>query len=98
METIKELAHGLDQLITEKWDEYVKLSDEFNSFSDKHITSEDREYISKIFYRMQDLFNDLSYGFNVIIYRHNHAVNACNSWDLFIETLKKAGAIEQNAE
>lgn len=95
---IKELVNQLEEAITINWDEYTKLNEEFNKYTNRELNEEEGEAVKHLFMQIHDKFNELYVVFNFIAYRYQSSCNAVNGYNEFIERLKKSGNIRENEE
>lgn len=91
MEIIEKLTNELDVEITRVWGEYVDLYNDLDKYRGKPI-EDNFEAVNIIITALQEKFAILHPAYHFIAIRHDHVANATNSYNDFIELLKKAGA------
>ena len=96
--TLQELAKELDNGIVSSWDQYLALNSELDKYRGQIIDESNSAQVNDILTKMQDTFKELYPALYFITYRHQSATNMIASYNDFIETLKKAGAVEGAAQ
>ena len=92
MELIQKLTNELDVEIGRVWEEYLLLHSELDKHRGKQIEDTNVGEVNRILKDIQEKFSALYPAYNFIATRYQYATNAVNSYNDFIETLKKAGA------
>jgi hypothetical protein len=92
MELIEKLTNELDAEINRIWSEYLDLHEQLNKFNGELIDGDNLETINKLLKQIQDTFGLIYPACHFIAVRHQFVTNAVNSYQDFIETLKKSGA------
>jgi hypothetical protein len=96
MEVIEKLTNELDVAITSTWGEYIELHKELDSHRGKPIDDTNMDDVNSILKEIQEKFALLYPAYHFIATRHQHVSNAVNSYNDFIETLKKSGAKQED--
>jgi hypothetical protein len=94
MKLIEKLTNELDVEINRVWQEYIDLHTELDTHRGKPIDDMNLEEVNKILKAIQDTFASLYPAYHFIATRHQYASNAVNTYNDFIETLKKSGATQ----
>jgi enoyl-[acyl-carrier-protein] reductase (NADH) len=97
MDAIKKLVTELDQQIAKTYDEYVQLHEELNPHRGKPIDETNLQEVNRILKEIQEKFSQLYPAYHFIAFRYQQAINATNSYNDFVETLKKVGAKEDSS-
>lgn len=92
MEKIQKLTNELDLEMNRVYDEYVSLHKELDLHRGKPIGDTNLAEVNRLLKEIQDRFASLYPAYHFITARHQYATNAMNSFQDFIEVLKKAGA------
>lgn len=95
MELITKLTNELDVEITRVWNEYLDFHDQLNAHRGKPIQDTNIQQVNDILKGIQDTFSMLYPAYNFIAQRHQHVTNAVNSHNDFIESIKTAGAKQE---
>lgn len=95
MNLIEQLTNDLDMAINQAWDEYIKLHEELDTHRGKPLSDTNLPEVNRILGDIQEKFAQLYPAYNFIATRHQYVTNAVTGYEDFIETLKKAGAIQQ---
>lgn len=98
MHKIERLTKQLDKAITELHDEYVKAHEELNKHRGKPIDETNLAEVNRLLKLVQEQFAQLYPALHFINSRYQYAVNSTNGYNEFIETLKKAGAQQNESE
>jgi hypothetical protein len=94
MELIEKLTNELDAEIGRVWAKYLDLFTELDEHRGKPIKETNLHEVNRILKEIQDTFALLYPAYHFIAVRHQHVTNAVNSYQDFIETLKKSGAVQ----
>jgi len=97
MDLIQKLTNELDIEMNRVYDEYVSLHKELDKYRGKPMDN-DLEEINKLIGEIQNKFASLYPAYHFIAARHQYVNNAVNSYNEFIEILKKAGAREDESK
>ena len=97
MELIDKLAKELDAEVNRVWSEYLDLHTELDKHRGKPIDDTNLVRVNELLKEIQAKFAVLYPAYHFIITRHEYASNAINYFNEFIETLKKAGAHQDEA-
>lgn len=92
MENIKNLTMELDTEMNRIYSEYVDLHEELNQYRGKPIGDTNLDEVNRLLKEIQDKFAQLYPVYSFIISRNEYATNAINSYNEFIDLIKKAGA------
>lgn len=92
MELIEKLTNELDTEINRIWAEYLDLHKELDTHRGKPIDDTNMDEINRLLKDIQAKFALLYPAYNFIAHRYQYATNAVNGFNEFIESLKKAGA------
>lgn len=98
MELIQKLVNELDLEINRVWDEYLALHTELDSHRGKPISDTNLPEVNRLLKEIQEKFAVLYPAYNFIAVRHQYATNAVNSYNDFIDTLKKSGATTEETK
>ena len=91
MSQIEKLTYELDQEMIKVYDEYLQFHKELDVYRGKPIGDHVDE-VNRILAEIQQRFVWLYPAYHFIAMRHQSANNAVNSYNEFIESIKKAGA------
>lgn len=94
MELIAKLTNELDAEISRVWSDYIDLFKELDIHRVKPIDETNLEEVNRILKEIQDTFAAMHPAFHFIAVRHQSVENAVVSYNDFIETLKKSGAMQ----
>lgn len=89
---IKDAVNAFDTALTTTYNEYVKLHEELNPHRGKPIQDTNLNEVNRLLKEIQEKFVDLYPALHLIATKHEFATNAVNSYNEFIEIIKKAGA------
>jgi hypothetical protein len=92
MELIERLTNELDTAITQAWGEYTDLHAELDKHRGTPISDTNLEELNRILKDIQDTFAALYPAYHFIATRHQYVSNAVTQYNEFIETIKGAGA------
>jgi len=95
--SIEKKVNSLDKEITQIYDEYVKLHDELNKHRGKPLTETDLPEVNRLLGEIQNKFAELYPALHFIASRIQFANNSVNSYNEFIEIIKKSGAKEDQS-
>ena len=91
-QTIESIIQKLDALLTQEHDEYVQLHEELNKHRGKQLEDTDLPEVNRLLKEIQEKFAGIYPALNFVGRRYEFSTNAVNSYNDFIEVLKKAGA------
>lgn len=89
---IEKLVQKIDKEITVLHEEYIKLHEKLDEHRGKAITDTNLPQVNKILKDIQDKFLEQYPALLFIAQRYQFSTNAINSYNEFIESIKKAGA------
>ena len=92
--SIEKKVNSLDKEMTAVYDEYVKLHDELNQHRGKPLTDTNLPEVNRLLGEIQNKFAELYPALHFIASRIQFANNSVNSYNEFIEIIKKSGAKE----
>jgi hypothetical protein len=92
MQLIQKLTTELDTEINRVWKEYTDLHSELDTHRGKPINDTNLDEVNRILKDIQDKFGLLYPAYHFIATRHQYVSNAVTFYNEFIETIKKAGA------
>lgn len=92
--SIQKMVNELDQEINRVYTEYTQLHEELNKHRGKPIGDTNLDEVNRLLKEIQAKFSDLYPAYHFIAFRYEYAVNATNSYNDFIEVLKKSGATQ----
>ncbi len=95
---LKQLTADFDMAINEVYAEYTALHEELNKWAGKCLEEEEVPEVNKLLTEVQNRFAELHVALNLILYRHQFAVNVTKEYEKFIATLIEAGAKQTNPE
>lgn len=98
MEAIKDVLNELDRLMVKTYDEYISLHERLNLHRGKLLEDTNLLEVNNILTELQNKFSELYPAYYFIATRYQQATQATNSYNEFIETIKKAGATEHGQE
>lgn len=96
--TIERLTNKLDKEISSMYTQYGALHEDLNKYRGKPIDDSNIEDANRILRDIQAGFSELFPALNFIATRYQFAVNCTNSYNDFIESLKKAGLKQYDRE
>src|SRR6516162_2615717 len=97
MKSTRDLVEQLAKSIEKGHGEYIDLMKEFDSFRGKSLEDPIKlEKVNDLLDKIQKKFKEIYEAFYFIAQMHPMAVKTCNAHDEFIESLKKAGAIQES--
>jgi molybdopterin converting factor small subunit len=91
----KKLQKSIDKVdkeLTAMYEEYIELHAQLNKHRGKQLEETDMPEVNRLLEEIQDKFAQMYPVYYFIVQRHQLAVNVVNSYNDFIDTLKKAGA------
>jgi hypothetical protein len=94
MSIAKKIAN-LDKEMTAKYEEYIKLHEELNKHRGKPLNETDLPEVNRLLKEIQNKFTEFYPALYFISGRTQFANNVANSYNEFIDTIKKAGAQEK---
>lgn len=89
---IEQLTRQLDEEITRVHNLYADLHKELDQHRGKPLSDTNLPEVNRILKEIQDTFLQLYPAVHFIAVRHQYATNITNDYNNFIDTLKKAGA------
>ncbi len=92
MEVIQKLTNELDLEMNRVYTEYTELHKELDAHRGKPLGETNLPEVNRLLKEIQEAFSDLYPAYHFIASRHQYVSNAVNSYNEFIETIKKAGA------
>lgn len=95
MTNLQQLTNELDQVLASTHEEYVELHNRLDAHRGKPIEETNLAEVNQLLKDIQEKFADMYNTYNFITHRHEHAINAINTYNEFIDVLKKAGATKQ---
>jgi hypothetical protein len=98
MELIEQLTNDLDTEINRLWSQYIDLHKELDTHRDKPINDTNLDEVNRLLKDIQSTFTLLYPAYNFIVTRHQYVSNALNGYNEFIESLKKAGATQDDPQ
>lgn len=98
MESIEQLINQLDTVVNKLWTQYLSLHEELNSHRGKPIDDTNLPEVNRILGEIQDTFAELYPAYSFIATRYQYASNAVTQYNEFIESLKSAGAQQNDPE
>lgn len=99
--SIEKLVNELETAINSTYNTYISLHEELDVHRGKPLTETNLDEVNRILKEIQEVFSELYPAYHFITHRNQYAINAINTYNEFIEVLKKAGAAEhkpQNTE
>lgn len=97
MESIKEIVDQLGVEMNRVYGEYTDLHKELDTHRGQTLTETNIPEVNRLLKEIQDKFAYLYPAYHFIAIQHQYVTNAVNSYNDFIEGIKKAGA-EQNEQ
>lgn len=95
MSLIEKLTQELDTEMTRVYGEYTDLHKELDTHRGHNITDTNLPEVNRILKELQERFASLYPAYHFIASRHQYVSNAVNSYNEFIESIKKAGAKQE---
>jgi hypothetical protein len=95
--SIEKKVNNLDKEMTQVYDEYVKLHEQFNTHRGKPLQETDLPEVNRLLNEIQSKFAELYPVLHFIATRHQFTNNAVNAYNEFIEIIKKSGAKEDES-
>jgi uncharacterized phage infection (PIP) family protein YhgE len=92
--TIEKLTNKLDKEINKMYSEYIDMHESLNKHRGKPVDDSNIDEVNALLKDIQEQFNELYPAYNFIANRYVYAVNCTNSYNDFIESLRKAGLKE----
>lgn len=89
---VEKLIQKLDKELTALHEEYIKLHEELDTHRGKPITDTNLPEVNKILKKIQDKFQEMYPALSFVATRYQFSTNSINSYNEFIESIKKAGA------
>lgn len=89
---IQKMINELDQESNRIYEEYVLLHRELDHHRGKQIDDTNLPEVNRLLKEIQEKFAEVYPAYYWVAQRNQFAVNAVNSYNDFIELLKKAGA------
>lgn len=94
MDLITKLTNELDTEINRVYTEYTELHNQLDSHRGKPLNETNLDEVNRLLKEIQEKFASLYPAYHFIAARHQYVTNAVNSYNEFIEVLKKAGATQ----
>lgn len=98
MDLIQNLTNQLDSEMNRVYTEYIELHKELDAHRGKPLSDTNLPEVNRLLKDIQDKFSSLFPAYHFIAARHQYVSNAVNSYNEFIETIKKAGARQDGQE
>lgn len=95
---IEKLTNELDVEINRIWNEYIELHAELDKHRGKKIDDTNLDEVNRLLKEIQEKFTCLYPAYHFIATRHQYVSNAVTSYNEFIETIKKSGAVQDEPE
>jgi hypothetical protein len=92
MDLLQKLTNELDAEINRVYTEYIELHKELDQHRGKPLGDTNLEEVNRLLKEIQERFASLYPAYHFIAARNQYVNNAVNSYNEFIETIKKAGA------
>lgn len=92
MDLIQKLTNELDTEMNRVYTEYTELHKELDEHRGHPLGETNLPEVNRILKDIQERFSSLYPAYHFIASRHQYVSNAVNSYNEFIETIKKAGA------
>lgn len=92
MDLIQKLTNELDAEINRVYDEYLQLHKDLDLHRGKPLDDTNLPEVNRILKEIQEKFSSLFPAYHFIGVRSQYATNAVNEYNNFIDTIKKAGA------
>lgn len=92
MQSIEKMTNDLDVEINRMWTDYLALHEELNSHRGKPIDDTNLSEVNRLLEAIQDTFAELYPAYHFIATRYQYASNAVTEYNEFIESIKSAGA------
>lgn len=89
---LQKLANEFDGEMNRVYTEYTELHRELDKHRGKPLSDTNLPEVNRLLKDIQDKFVEVYPAFYFITTRYQQASNAINSYNEFIETIKKAGA------
>lgn len=96
--SIEKLVKDLDNQINEVYNKYVQLHEELNFHRGKPLDDTNLPEVNRLLKEIQETFALLYPAYYFIAHRYQYAVNAVNSYETFIDQIKKIGATQEGAK
>ena len=97
MKSMRDQVTELAKAIEKAHGEYIDLMKQFDGFRGKSLENpEVLEKVNVLLDKIQKKFKEIYEPFYFIAQMHPMAVKTCDAHDEFIESLKKAGAIQES--
>ena len=96
--SIEHLVKELDRELTETYAHYCDLHEQLDVHRGKLLADTNLVEVNRLLKEIQDTFALLYPAYHFVGTRYESAVNAINSYNHFIEQLKKAGAQQHEPE
>jgi hypothetical protein len=88
------MVKALEAEMTQTYSEYMDLHEELNKHRGKPIEDTDLPEVNRLLKEIQEKFHELYNAYHFIDAYHQHAITATTNYTVFIDTIKKAGALE----
>lgn len=92
MDLIQKLTNELDAEMNRVYTEYTEFHKELDKHRGQPLGETNLDEVNRILKEIQERFAALYPAYHFIAARHQYVSNAVNSYNEFIETIKKAGA------
>ncbi len=92
--SIDALVKELDEQLMAKWEQYLNLHKELDSHRGKPLDDTNLGEVNRLLKEIQFVFTELYPIFVLVMSRNDLATNAMAGFNTFIESLKKAGALQ----
>jgi|SRR6266850_2799961 len=95
MKLIKKLVDELNEELTNKWGEYVRLHEELHSHKGKPISETDLPEVNRLLKDIQEMFAEIYPALHFIATREKFANNAATEYGKFLKDLERASSAQE---